>query len=81
MPQNHAREDGHLNRSVKTDSKSRHTYHFSDGADVQRYLQIQKQDTLSEGELSSLCIEANIADYLSHFSPYCTSQPAYRKIW
>jgi hypothetical protein len=67
MPQNLAREDGHLNKSVKLDSKSRNTYHFSDGADVQRYLQIQKQDTLSEGELFPLCTEANVADCLSHF--------------
>lgn len=81
MPKNHVREDSHLKKSVKLDSKPRNTYHFSDGADVQRYFQVQKQDGLTDGALFTLCIEGSVADCLPSCSPHCTSQPAYHKIW
>jgi nucleolar pre-ribosomal-associated protein 1 len=64
MPKSHIREDSHLKKSMKLDSKPRNTYHFSDGADVQRYFQNQNQDSLSDGELSTLCTEGSVADCL-----------------
>jgi hypothetical protein len=73
MPKNHDREDEHLKKPVKLDSKSRNTYHFGDGADVQRYLQIQKQDSLTDGEVLSLFTERSVADCFSPCSPHRTS--------
>lgn len=49
MPKNHVREDSHLKKPVKQDSKQRITYHFSDGADIQTHLQVQQQDSLTQG--------------------------------
>lgn len=64
MPKKHARGDGHVQKPAKQDSKQRNTYHFSDGADVQRYLQVQIQDSLTEGVYFSLCVEASVTDCL-----------------
>ena len=52
----------HLKKSVQLDSKP--VYHFSDGTDVQRYFQIQKQDSLTDGELFTRCTEGSVADGL-----------------
>ena len=50
MPAKSARGDDRSTKRVKLDATSSNTYHYSDGADIERRLQAQTQDTLLAGE-------------------------------
>jgi hypothetical protein len=52
MPAKFARNDGQPRKRVKLDAAPRNAYRYSDGEDIERRLQVQTQDGLSEGELS-----------------------------
>jgi len=57
MPPKYVRDEGRSKEPNKSDSTSRSTHRFSDGADVQRSLQAQKNDGLMDGELFVLYSE------------------------
>ncbi|KAI9512767.1 ribosome 60S biogenesis N-terminal-domain-containing protein [Russula earlei] len=48
MPKKHVRDGSQLKRTVKRDAKTRNVYRYSDGADVERHLQTQGQDGLTD---------------------------------
>ena len=50
MPTKNARGDTRSTKRVKLDGTSSNTYHYSDGADIERRLQVQTQDDLLAGE-------------------------------
>lgn len=72
MPPKYVRDDGRSKKPNKSDSTSRSTHHFSDGADVQRSLQTQKHDGLTDGELLVLYSEEKSSQrlFFSQSSPH-----------
>jgi hypothetical protein len=50
MPTKKARGDGRSTKRVKLDATSSNAYRYSDGADIERRLQVQTQDDLLAGE-------------------------------
>jgi hypothetical protein len=69
MPTKHVRNDGRSKNPSKSDSTSRSTHHFSDGADIQRSLQTQEYDGLMDGELFVLYFEASQRLFFLQSSP------------
>lgn len=53
MPKKSARGDGRSTKRVKLDATLSNAYHYSDGADIERRLQVQTQDDLLAGEFLS----------------------------
>jgi hypothetical protein len=51
MPAKNVRDDGHSKKRIKLNATSRTAYHYSDGADIQRCLQIQDESGLVDGEV------------------------------
>lgn len=79
MPTKYVRVDSHSNKPVKPHVTS-NTYRFSDGADVQRHLQSQKLDGLTDGEMFAHYTKGSVANLFFSCSPHCTSQSAQHKM-
>ena len=80
MPTKSARADGRSTKRMKLDAASSNAYHYSDGTDIERRLQVQTQDGLSAGEFSSTHFKYRLPT-VPFRSTHSASQPAYSQSW